>query len=77
MAVHLRLPPEARQCVGERTDLNSEADVRATTKVIVMDKGGVPWRLEKLLGAGMTGGFGGRALQMTASLIHERGSKTE
>lgn len=35
-AVHLRDPPEGCKCVRERTDLNSEGDERATSKVIVM-----------------------------------------
>lgn len=75
-AEHLRDPPEACECVRETTDLNSKGDERATSKVIVMDKGDMPRRVEKLPGAGMTGGFRGRALQMTASFIHERSSTT-
>lgn len=68
---------EASELVRERSDLNSKGDERATSRVIVMDKGDEPCRAEALPCAGMTGGFRGRALQMTASFLHERGSKAE
>lgn len=68
---------EASERVRERSDLNREGDESATSRVIVMDKGDEPCRAGTLPRAGMTGGFRGRALQMTASFLHERGSKAE
>lgn len=59
------------KCVRGRT---------AASQIIIIDKGDVPCRVEKLprvleTPGGVQRGKGG--VQMTASFIHERGSKTE
>lgn len=46
-------------CQRERADLNSKRDERATSQIIIIDKGDVPCRAEMLTGVGITGGYSG------------------